>query len=105
MVPSPHSDHDMAITQLNIPLPAPRGKGFWKNNISVYKLEGFQEELEVRWTKWRTLLGTIYTDFPEWWVEIKQKIKRLVIKWSKINKNEKDSKELKLKNNLQNWHH
>ena len=100
MVPSPHSDHDMAITQLNIPLPAPRGKGFWKNNISVYKLEGFQEELEVRWTKWRTLLGTIYADFPEWWVEIKQKIKKLVIKWSKINKSEKDSKELKLKNQL-----
>ena len=51
MEPSPHSDHDMAITQLNIPFPHPRVKGFWKNNISVYILEEFQEELEVRWAK------------------------------------------------------
>ena len=80
MEPSPHSDHDMAITQLNIPLPNPRGKGFWKNNTSVYKLVKFQEELEVKWAKWRTLLGTVHPDFPEWWVKIKQKIKNLVIK-------------------------
>ena len=33
-------------------------------------------------------------------VEIKQKIKNLVIKWSKIDKNEKDFKKLKLKNQL-----
>ena len=98
MEPSPHLDHDMAITQLNIPLLDPRGKGFWKNNTSVYKLEEFQEELEVRWAKWRTLLGTVHLDFREWWVEIKQKVKNLVIKWSKINKNEKDFKELKLTN-------
>ena len=97
---SPHSDYDMAITQLNIPLPDPRGKEFWKNNTSVYKLEKFQEELDVRWAKWKTLLGTVHPDFPEWWVEIKQKIKNLVIKWSKINKNEQDFKELTLKNQL-----
>ena len=71
MEPSLHLNHDMAITQLNISLPDPRGKDFWKNNTSMSKHEEFQEELEIRWAKWRTLLGTIHPDFPEWWVKIK----------------------------------
>ena len=56
--------------------------------------------LKVRWAKWRTLLGTLYTDQSEWWIEIKQKIQNLVKKCSKINKNKKDLEELHLKNQL-----
>ena len=90
MEPSPHSDHDMAITQLKIPLPDSRGKDYWKKNLSVYKLKEFQKELDARWAKWRTLLCTVSPNHFEWWIEIKQKIQNFVKKWSTIIKKERN---------------
>ena len=86
VAPNPFSDHDIISASLNIPLPDPRGKGYWKNNSSIYDREDFQEELEIRWAKWKTLVGTIYPDYFSWWLHAKERVKNLVIKWARIKK-------------------
>ena len=43
MKPSPHSDYDMAITQLNIPLPDPREKVIGRTTYQYINLKSFRK--------------------------------------------------------------
>ena len=43
MEPSSYSDHDMAITQLNIPLPDPRGKGIARTTYQYINSKNFKK--------------------------------------------------------------
>ena len=39
--PNHFSDHNALIAQIDIPLQASRGKGYWKNNVTCYENEAF----------------------------------------------------------------
>jgi len=46
VIPNQYSDHDTVVTQFDVPLQTKRGKGFWKNNSSVYENKLFLEDFE-----------------------------------------------------------
>ena len=41
-------DHNALIVQVDIPLQALRGKGYWKNNVTCYQNETFLIDLETK---------------------------------------------------------
>ena len=47
------SDHNALIVQVDIPLQASRGKGYWKNNVTCYENEAFLTDLETKWKIWK----------------------------------------------------
>ena len=51
--PNHFSDHNALIAQVDIPLQASRGKGYWKNNVTCYENEAFLTDLETKWKIWK----------------------------------------------------
>ena len=51
--PNHFSDHNALIVQVDIPLLASRGKGYWKNNVTCYENEAFLIDLETKWKIWK----------------------------------------------------
>ena len=51
--PNHFSDHNALIVQVDIPLQASRGKGYWKNNVTCYQNETFLNDLESKWKNWK----------------------------------------------------
>ena len=51
--PNHFSDYNALIVQVNIPLQAPRGKGYWKNNVTCYQNEAFLIDSETKWKIWK----------------------------------------------------
>ena len=51
--PNHFSDHNALTVQVNIPLQASRGKGYWKNNVTCYQNENFLKDLETKWKIWK----------------------------------------------------
>ena len=72
-----HSDHELISTQLQLNVFSERGKGVWKNNISIYQSESFIPEFEALWYVWK--LTTINQCPIKFWVQVKQKIKCFLI--------------------------
>ena len=78
--PNHFSGHNVLIVQVDIPLQATRGKGHWKNNVTCYKNETFSIDLETKWKIWENKQKSL--SFIEWWIEVKNKVKKLVIEHS-----------------------
>ena len=53
VTPNHFSDHNALIVQVDIPLQASRGKGYWKNNETCYENEAFLTDLETKWKIWK----------------------------------------------------
>ena len=51
--PNHFSDHNAFIVQVDVPLQASRGKGYWKNNVTCYQNEAFSIDLETKWKIWK----------------------------------------------------
>ena len=51
--PNHFSDRNALILQVDIPLQALRGKGYWKNNVTCYQNEAFLIDLERKWKIWK----------------------------------------------------
>ena len=51
--PNHFSDHNTLIVQVDIPLQASRGKGYWKNNVTCYQNEAILIDLETKWRIWK----------------------------------------------------
>ena len=77
VLPNQFSDHDTLIAQFNIPLPVARGRGYWKNNVTCYQDENFLKDFETNWQNWKQTKSSL--GLVDWWIEVKNKIKKLVI--------------------------
>ena len=87
-----HTDHVLISAQLQLNDFSERGKGVWKNNVSIYQNDCFKPEFEVLWYAWKL---TAETQCPiKFWVQVKQKIKRFLIdigkRFSRLQKREKE---------------
>ena len=91
------SDHNALIVQVDIPLQASRGKGYWKNNVTCYQNEIFLKELKTKWKIWKKKQNSL--SLVEWWIQVKNKVKKLVIGHSARLKQENSA----LENNLNIW--
>ena len=97
--PDHFSDHNSLIVQGDIPLEASREKGYWKNNVTCYKNEAFLINLETKWKIWKKKQNILSLD--EWWIQVKNKVKKLVIKHSARLKCENSDIENILKQQLE----
>ena len=93
------SDHDAVISDITLK-ECQRGKGIWRNNSTIYENELFKKDLKRRWKRWETLHPFLYDNRTDWWIQIKQKIKALVIKHSARVKREKEEDKCKTNNLL-----
>ena len=76
----PLSDHDLVSISTQINSSIPRGRGFWRNNTSVYKNENFQVDFDHNYNIWQQSLSLELNEPVEWWTQTKQKIKTIVQK-------------------------
>ena len=97
--PNRFSDHNALILQVDIPLQASRGKGYWKNNITCYQNENFLNDLETKWKIWKNKQNSL--SLVEWWIQVKSKVKKLVIEHSVRLKQENSDIENNLKQQLE----
>ena len=97
--PNHFSDHNALIAQVDIPLQASRGKGYWKNNVTCYQNETFLNDLESKWKIWKNKQNSL--SLVEWWIQVKNKVKKLVIEHSAQLKQENSAIENNLKQQLE----
>ena len=94
VLPNQFSDHDTVIVQFDIHLQPSRGRGYWKNNVTCFQDNTFLQDFENKWQNWKKTknnLGPV-----EWWIRVKNKIKKLVIDHSTRLRQESSA----IKNNL-----
>ena len=96
--PNQFSDHDTVIAQFHIPLQPSRGRGCWKNNVTCYQNEAFLQDFENKWQTWKKTQDSLSP--VEWWITVKNKIKKLVIEHSRRLKQENLAFENNLKHQL-----
>ena len=97
--PNHFSDHNVLIAQVDIPLQASRGKEYWKNNVTCYENETFLNDLETKWKLWKKQQKSL--SLVEWWIQVKNKVKKLVIEHSARLKQENSAIENNLKQQLE----
>ena len=97
--PNHFSDPNALVVQVDIALPASRGKGYWKNNIICYQNEAFLIDLETKWKFWKKKQNSL--SLVEWWIKVKNKVKKLVIEQSTRLKHENSAIENNLKQQLE----
>ena len=54
-----------------------RGRGYWKNNVTCFQDEKFLKDFETKWQNWKQTKSSL--GLVDWWIEVKNKIKKLVI--------------------------
>ena len=99
VLPNHFSDHNALIVQVDIPLQTSRGKGYWKNNVTCYENEAFLTDLKTKWKIWKNKQNSL--SLVEWWIQVKYKVKKLVIENSARLKRENSDIENNLKQQLQ----
>ena len=97
--PNHFSDHNVLIVQVDIPLQASRGKGYWKNNVTCYENEAFLTDLETKWKIWKKKQNSL--SLVECWIQVKNKVKKLAIEHSARLKRENSDIENNLKQQLE----
>ena len=97
--PNHFSDHNALIVQVDITLQASRGKEYWKNNVTCYENEAFLTDLETKWKIWKKKQNSL--SLVEWWIQVKNKVKKLVIEHSARLKHENSDTENNLKQQLE----
>ena len=97
--PKYFSDHNVLIVQVDIPLQASRGKGYWKNNVTCYQNKAFLIDLETKWKIWKNKQNSL--SLVKWWIQVKNKVKKLVIEHSARPKRENSDIENNLKQQLE----
>ena len=69
------SNHNALIVKGDISLQAPRGKGYWKNNVTCYQNETFLKDLETKWKNWKKKQNSL--SLVKWWSKSKTKFRNL----------------------------
>ena len=93
------SDHNALIVQVDISLQASRGKGCWKSNVACYQHEAFLNDLESKRKIWKKQQNSL--SLVQWWIQVKNKVKKLVIEHSARLKQENSDIENNLKQQLE----
>ena len=84
------------MVQLTFPCKGREGKDTdWKNNVTCCQNETFLKDLETKWKIWKKKQNSL--SFVEWWIQVKNKVKKLVIEHSTRLKHET----LDIENNLE----
>ena len=90
----PWADHDAAVLEINLKSIEKRGPGMWRNNTGHYNDKIFLQEFEDHWRKWITLKEYMNCNWIEWWINIKTRIKKLLIKFgARVRRRKKEEKE------------
>ena len=91
------SDHSAVTVNLEISSIRNFGKGYWKNNVSLFGNEELEQMLVIKWSEWIRQKLT-YPDHLTWWNQIKKELKNLLITFSKkmISLDKKESQRLEL---------
>ena len=97
--PNHFSDHNALIVQDDIPLQASCGKRYWENNVTCYQNEVFLIDLEIKWKIRKKKQNSL--SLLEWWIQVKNKVKELVIEHSAELKRENSDTENNLKQQLE----
>ena len=97
--PNHFSDNNTLIVQVDILLQASRGKGYWKNNVTCYQNEAFLIDLETKWKIWKRKQNSL--SLVEWLIQVKNKVKKLVIEHSARLKRQNSDIENNLKQQLE----
>nr|XP_039248145.1 uncharacterized protein LOC120326009 isoform X2 [Styela clava] len=88
------ADHDAAVLEINLKSIEKRGPGMWRNNTGHYNDKIFLQEFEDHWRKWITLKEYMNCNWIEWWINIKTRIKKLLIKFgARVRRRKKEEKE------------
>ena len=96
------SDHDLVINELDISHGKRRGKGVWKCNNKVFEMSEFKIDLGVVFAR-EQMSPEFRTSPVTWWIKIKNKIKTLCIKYSKILQQKENEEKLKLENEVNKY--
>ena len=99
-LPNQFSDHDTVIAQFDIHFQPSRGRGYWKNNVTCFQDNTFLQDFENKWQIWKKTKNSLGP--VEWWIRVKNKIKRFVIDHSTRLKQESLAIENNLKYRLAN---
>ena len=65
------SDHSAVTVNLEISSIRNFGKGYWKNNVSLFGNEELEQMLVIKWSEWIRQKLT-YPDHLTWWNQIKK---------------------------------
>ena len=97
--PNHFSGHNALVVQVDIPLQALRGKGYWKNNVTCYQNDTYFKRLRNEMEKLENKQNSL--SLVEWWIQVKHKVKKLVIEHSARLKRENSDIENNLKQQLE----
>ena len=75
-----------------------RGRGYWKYNVTCFQDENFLEDFETKWQNWKQTKSSL--GLVDWWIEVNNKIKNLVIDHSTRLRQESFAIENELKQQL-----
>ena len=75
------SDHDLVVTDFQLPKTYKREKGYWKLNETLLSDENYMNAFRTFWEGWKERKGD-FDNPAEWWDIGKIEIKRLSIKHS-----------------------
>ena len=89
VAPNHFSDRNDLVVQVDIALQASRGKQYWKKNVTCYHNETFLKDLEMKWKTLKKKQNSM--SLVEWWIQVKNKVKKLVIEYSTPLKHENSS--------------
>ncbi|KAJ8043497.1 hypothetical protein HOLleu_10605 [Holothuria leucospilota] len=80
--PFPFSDHNPVWVHFELPSPSPKGRGYWKYNVSLSKDECFCKDLINYYALWKSLKPG-FQSVSDWWECIKIRIRELAIQHGK----------------------
>lgn len=80
ILPCPYSDHSSVLLVYPIPVPQPRGPGWWIFNTSLLKDPDFLQAVTAFWSSWT--LRKPSSSLQSWWDGGKKRLKGLAICFS-----------------------
>ena len=91
------SDHSSVGVKLEISSIRNFGKGYWKNNISLFGNEDLEQMIVSEWSEWERLKLT-YPDHLTWRMKKKESLKNLLVSYTKkiVSLDQKETLELKI---------
>ncbi|KAJ8020229.1 hypothetical protein HOLleu_39763 [Holothuria leucospilota] len=99
IIPCPFSDYNAVNVRFKISSQPPKGRGYWKYNVSLNKNELFRNELRYYYGLWVSLKPG-FNSLLDWWDDTKHRVKGLAIKHCVRLAREKRKQQVSLLNNF-----
>ena len=98
IVTCPYSDHSAVLLKVSIPSPLPRGPGRWVLNTSLLSDVDFTKVVTDFWVSWQSCKHS-YVSLQRWWDRGKDRLKGIIIRFSR-ERSKKDSSARSVLSNL-----